>query len=118
MSDHTSKETFVTVAPSVLPFSPELSVLYDFDLGNDLYANLNFSRGLSMGMNLLSLGTSIGYNISQFGSKSGISHIDFSVSTELGLGGFTVSPGAGYVITPESSVNPNNEFYLGLSLSR
>ena len=118
MSDHTSKEAFVTVAPSILPFSPELSVFYDFDLGNDLYANLSFSRDLSMGMNLLSLGASIGYNNGQFGTKSGISHIDFSVSTELGLGGFTLSPRAVYVVAPEASVNPDNQFYVGLSLSR
>lgn len=118
MSDHTSQEAFVTVAPSTLPFGPELSLFYDFNLGKDLYANLSLSHALPIGMNLLSLGTSVGYNNGQFGTNSGISHVDFSVSTEFALGGITVSPRAVYVIAPESSVNPDNEFYFGIGVSR
>ncbi len=115
---HTSKEVFATLAPAGLPLSPELTVYYDFDLGDDLYASLGVGHSIPLNGHSLDLGVALGYNNGQFGAKSNISNIDFSVSTGLALGAVSISPRVVYVVVPESSVNTDNEFYFGVSISR
>jgi len=117
-ADNNTKEFFAGVAPSYLPFSPELTVYYDFDAGDNLYATLAVTRSLPLGIQSLDFGATLGYNNGQFNTKSGISHIDLSVSTSFPAGGFNLSPRAVFVLVTESSVNPDNEFFIGLSLSR
>ncbi len=117
MSDHTTQEIYASFSPASLPLSPELTLFYDFNLGDDLYAVLSTGYNLPLNGHSLDFGAAVGYNNGQFNTDAGISHLNFSVSSGFQIGSFSVVPGVSYVLVPEATVNNDNEFYISLSIS-
>jgi hypothetical protein len=70
------------------PLSPTLSVHYDFDAGEGVYATLGLSHALSKS---LSVATNLFYQSSYYG-MTGIPTTEFKVSTSFPMGGFTMAP--------------------------
>ena len=114
-AEQTSPEFYVQVAPH-LPFSPEVFLAYDANLGGDFYASVGVGQGFSMAGQAFSLGVAAGYNNGQFDATSGLSHLDVALSTEIVLGRVSFSPRAVYVRSFENTENRGNRVYFGVGL--
>jgi len=65
----------------------------------------------------VSLTADLTYNSGAFGSDSGFSHSTVGVSTNFEIGDFAIVPVLNYQFSFEDTVNPDDEFYGGVSLS-
>lgn len=108
-----SHEPYVGITFSKLVFTPAVTVYYDYDQGNGVYATLAGGYDFNLGSQPMSSGLTIGYNGGQWGATSGISDIVLALSTEFEMKCTTVSPSLGYAIIP----NGTNTFWFGLGVS-
>ncbi|MFC1557029.1 TorF family putative porin [candidate division KSB1 bacterium] len=116
--NHTTFELFFTASPSNLPVNTELTVYYDFNLGDDLYASIKLNDNVPLSGLSVGYSVGIGYNNGQFGSERGISDIVVAVDSAFLLKNLTIAPGFQCILTPEDSVNPDNEIVLSVSIGR
>lgn len=65
----------------------------------------------------ISLAADVTYNDGTFDSDSGISHATFGVSTSFEVGPLSITPSATYQWSFEDSVNDEDEFWSGISLT-
>jgi hypothetical protein len=117
--DHTTQEFYITAGLNNVPLKPALSLFYDVNNGDGLYASLGIGHGLKLSESLtLELAASLNYNGGQWIEESGFSHLDFSASLPLKLNNVSVSPFFGVTVIMLDEVNPgvDNEVYAGVSL--
>ncbi|MEA3493484.1 MAG: TorF family putative porin [Candidatus Margulisiibacteriota bacterium] len=95
-------------------FSPGLTIYYDHDQGDGVYASLSGGYDLAM----ISSSLAVGYNAGQWGAKSGSIDIALGLSSEISVGAATVTPSVNYVLVSDTSVNPNSsEFWFGIDIA-
>jgi len=118
--DHTTQELYVTAGLPNVMLNPTLSLYYDINNGDGLYALLGIGHGLKMSEAItLDLSASLGYNGGQWTDESGFSDLNFGVSIPLQLNKVSVSPFLRATIVLMDEVNPevDSEIYFGVSLA-
>ncbi len=118
-ADQKTNEGYVRVEASFLPWSPSLSLFYDWDEGRGLYVLLSGTKDFTVSGSIppLSASIGVGFNSKQWQDKTGISDVALSLSIALQLGRWSIIPSLNYVLVPLSTVNPEDEFWAGLLLS-
>jgi uncharacterized protein (TIGR02001 family) len=112
----TTPEVYAGITANSFPFSPCLTLYYDFNLGDGIYATLSLSRDFRIGTKILNTSFLVGY-IDQYkdiGVDPGFSDICLGVSTDFGYKSFTLTPSINYVIVPNDTVNDEDEFWVGV----
>jgi len=111
-------EVYAGVTLTSFPLSPNLTLYYDFNMGDGLYATFSLSRGFLVKEKLISATVLAGYTrqYQGIGVDPGISDICLGISTDLELKGLTLTPTVNYVIVPNETVNDENEIWVGLSV--
>jgi len=104
------------------PFTPSLYVYYDYDEGDDFYAELALAKDFTVRPDLiLNGGLTIGYNGGQYQTDSGISNVVLSLGTTFAAGDrWTLTPSVQYIFTDHhgaAPVNAENELVVGLALA-
>jgi len=124
-SNGSSTELYAGASWGNAPLAPSLTVYYDYkdtaDGGGDgWYAEVGLGKDFELASGpALSAGLTLGYNGGQWGAKSGFSNVALTLGTGCELkGGWSLSPAVTYIVTPEDTVNPDNEFVASLSFSK
>jgi hypothetical protein len=114
--DNTSQEVFVSVARADLPFSPTLSVYYDFNLGSGLYITLGGSHELKVNEKIsMEAGGLIAFNSRQYIERTGFSDINLYAKVPLTVGRLTLTPSFNVMIPLLDEVNEGTEIWFGFS---
>jgi len=120
----TTPEIYVGISDIFLPLSPAFTLYYDFNLGDGIYATLSFNpcfrlRGKTFEKVFRSI-IQIGYTTQyrKIKVESGFSDIHLGISTEFNFKSMILTPSINYVIVPNQSINDENEFWVGLMISR
>lgn len=97
-------------------FSPGLTIYYDHDQGDGVYASLSGGYDFAM----ISSSLAVGYTGGQWGATAGISDIVLALSSEFEVGKFTLTPSLNYAIIPAGTgINANSsEFWFGIDLAK
>jgi uncharacterized protein (TIGR02001 family) len=118
--DHTTQELYVSAGFDKLPLKPTLTLYYDINNGEGLYALLGIGHGIKVSDSVtLDLAASLGYNGGQWVEDPGFSDLNLVVSIPLQLNKLSISPFLGSSIILMDEVNPEveNEIYFGFSLA-
>jgi uncharacterized protein (TIGR02001 family) len=112
----TTPEAYAGITANALSLSPSLTLYYDFNLGDGIYATLSLGRDFKIGTKMLNASFLVGYmdQYKDIGVDPGISDICLGISTDFGYKNFILAPSVNYVIVPNDTVNDENEFWMGL----
>jgi uncharacterized protein (TIGR02001 family) len=115
----TSPEAYVGISTSSLPLMPCLTLYYDFNMGDGLYATLSLNQSLSIKSKVFCSSLVIGYTrqYQDFGVDPGFSDICLGISTDFGIKNTSLTPSINYVIVPNNTINDEDEFWVGLTIS-
>lgn len=113
--DHTTPEIYVAITPGVPYLAPTLTLYYDFNLGDDLYATFGIDQSVEAGGGSVGASAVLAYNNGQFGADSGLSHVELTVYGTISAGVVEIAPSVTFVGLFEDTVNPDNEFFFSLS---
>ncbi|MDW7759194.1 MAG: TorF family putative porin [Acidobacteriota bacterium] len=116
----TSREVFVEAGLPNVFARPSLTVFYDFDLGDGLYAELSGALDAPLSENVVpELSVALGYNGRQYQKeKSGLSHLSWTLALPLEAKGVTITPFCNLTFIFLRAVNPSkSEIFFGLSVS-
>jgi hypothetical protein len=114
--DNASQEIYATVARTDLPFSPQLSVYYDFNLGSGLYVTLGGSHEMKVNEKVVvEMGGLIGFNSRQYIDTTGFTDIDLFIKVPLAAGRLTLTPSLNVMIPLLDQVNEDVEVWFGFS---
>lgn len=115
----TTPEAYAGVTLSSLPLSPNLTVYYDFNLGDGVYATFSLSRDFQFERKAIHSSILVGYTeqYQDIGVDPGFSDICFGLSTDFGVRGLTLTPSLNYVVVPNETINDEDEFWMGLTVS-
>ena len=116
----TSREVFVEAGLPNVFARPALTVYYDFDLGDGLYAELSGGLDAPLSESIVpELSVALGYNGRQYQKeKSGLSHLSWALALPLEAGGATLTPFCNLTFIFLRTVNPSkSELFFGLSVS-
>ncbi|MGB2982147.1 MAG: TorF family putative porin [Candidatus Zixiibacteriota bacterium] len=111
-------EVYAGVTLTSFPLSPNLTLYYDFNMGDGIYTTLSVSREFRVKEKKVSSTVLAGYTRQYrgIGVDPGFSDICLGISTDLELKGLTLTPTINYVIVPNETVNDENEIWVGLSV--
>jgi uncharacterized protein (TIGR02001 family) len=113
----TTQEFFVTAGLPKVILEPSVSVYYDVTLGTGLYACLKIGHSLPLGETLgLNLNACLGYNSRQWIDASGWSDLTLGATLPIKVGALKIAPLVNYTFVFLKEINPENEFWFGLSL--
>jgi uncharacterized protein (TIGR02001 family) len=111
-------EVYAGVTLTSFPLSPNLTLYYDFNMGDGLYTTLSLSRGFPVkGQSVMS--TILAGYTRQYrgiGVDRGFSDICLGISTGFDWKGLTLAPSINYIIVPNETINDENEVWVGLSV--
>lgn len=112
-------EAYAGITANSLPLSPSLTLYYDFNLGDGVYATLSFTKDFRMGTRVLNTSFLVGYTdqYRDIEVDPGVSDICLGVSTDFDYRSITLTPSINYVIVPNETINDENEFWVGLTAS-
>ena len=115
----TSPEVYTGITAGSLPLSPSVTLYYDFNVGDGLYATLSLSRDVPVKSKTIHISVLAGYTrqYQDFDVDPGFSDICLGVSTDIPLGRINLSPSLNYVIVPNDTINHEDEFWAGLMIS-
>jgi len=114
-SDHTTPEIYASFSPGTPYLAPTLTLYYDFNLGDDLYATFGIDHSVEAGEGSVGASAVLAYNNGQFGANSGFSHIELGVNAAIPAGALEIAPSVTFIGVFEDTVNPDNEFFFSLS---
>ncbi|MCH7783607.1 hypothetical protein IID62_11140 [candidate division KSB1 bacterium] len=114
--DHATPEIYAAFTPGVPYLSPTLTLYYDFNLGDDLYATIGIDHTAEAGEGSVGASALLAYNNGQFGANSGFSHVELSVFAAIPAGAFEIAPSLTFFGLFEDTVNPDNEIYFSLNV--
>jgi len=114
IDDHTTQEVYAAFTPGVPYLSPTITLYYDFNLGDDLYATFGVDHSIGVGTGSIGSSTVLAYNNGQFGSDSGFSHVELSVFAAIAAGSVEIAPSVTFVGVFEDTVNKDNEIFLSV----
>ncbi len=111
-------EIYAGLTTCALPFSPGLTLYYDFNLGDGVYATLCLTHDFDLKYKTIHTCALIGYTrqYKAIGVDPGISDICLGVSTDVDVKGFVLTPSLNYVIVPNETINDEDEVWFGLSV--
>ncbi len=114
----TTPEAYAGVTACSFPLSPSVTLYYDFNLGDGIYATLSLCRDLRVKGRTVHLSFLAGYTRQYriIGVDPGFSDICLGLSTDFDVKGITLTPGFNYVIVPNETINDEDEIWLGLSV--
>jgi uncharacterized protein (TIGR02001 family) len=114
----TSPEVYAGITASSLPLTPSVTLYYDFNVGDGLYATLSLSRDVPVKSKTIHFSVLAGYTrqYQDFGVDPGFSDICLGVSTDISLKRVNLSPSLNYVIVPNDTINDEDEFWAGLMI--
>ena len=113
----TTQEVYLSASLSDTVFGPKLTVFYDFNQGDGVYALLEAEHSFPVGEKIgLDLWVSLGYNGGQYIRDSGFSDLVWGASVPVRLGGFSVAPFISGCVVFLDSINEENEFWYGISV--
>ena len=114
----TTPEAYVGMTACSFPLSPSLTLYYDFNLGDGVYATLSFGRDFQVKGSHIHSNILVGYTrqYRSIGVDPGFSDVCLGLSTDLSFQGVTVTPSISYAIVPNETINDENEFWVGLSI--
>jgi hypothetical protein len=113
----TTQELFISAGLPKTFLQPTVSVYYDVNMGSGLYASLKIGQTFSLSEKLpLNINASLGFNSRQWISTSGFSDLTIGAALPVRLGALTIAPLVNYTFVFLREVNPENEFWFGLSL--
>lgn len=114
--DHSTPEIYAAFSPGVPYLSPTLTLYYDFNLGDDLYATIGIDHSIDAVFGSVGTSTLLAYNNGQFGAESGLSHLEYSVFAAISAGPVEIAPSVTFVALFEDTVNPDNEFFFSMNV--
>lgn len=97
--------------PGRVPLS--LTVYYDYDEGDGIYAEVGTEVPVQMGDGEGALSLALGYNRHQWRSESGLSHVLVTLSREFSVGRVSLTPVLGFSAALDADFD--SESYFGLS---
>jgi uncharacterized protein (TIGR02001 family) len=111
-------EVYAGVTLMSFPLSPNLTLYYDFNMGDGLYTTFSLSRDFLIKEELISSTLLAGYTRQYrgIGVDPGFSDICLGISTNFDWKGLTLAPGINYVIVPNETINDENEIWVGLTV--
>jgi len=114
----TTPEVYAGVTLTSFPLSPNLTLYYDFNMGDGIYATLSVSPEFGVQGRTIRSSVLVGYTRQYRGLEvdPGFSDICLGISTDLVLKDLTLTPSTNYVIVPNESINDENEIWVGLSV--
>jgi len=114
----TTPEIYTGITACFVPFSPTLTVYYDFNLGDGIYSTFSLNRVFQVKSQTLCPSITVGYTnqYHKIGVERSWSDINFGLSSDFALKSITLSPSINYVIVPNHTINDENEFWVGLRL--
>jgi len=123
--DHTTQEIYIAAGLPTVFLAPEVSIYYDLNLGDGLYAQLAVGHSLEVDKKAsVDLSASLGYNAGQWlpeGVDTGFSDLNFGIAVPFKAGKFTITPSATYTIVLldaiEDLTGDDNHFRFGISVS-
>jgi hypothetical protein len=116
----TTHEVSVTLGLPEIPLAPELTVFYDLDDGDGLYAALAIAHAVPVHHTTLELSASLGYNGGQWlpdDADTGLSDLNLGVAVPFEWRGTTITPFATYTVVFLDEISEDNHLWYGLSLS-
>lgn len=118
--DHTTTEGYVGVSLPRVPLGPKLTLYYDFNLGDGLYAELSLLHSIKMDDTLnADLSATLGYNAGQWlpeDADTGFSDLTVGVAFPFKAGKVSLVPYANYTFVLLDAIGTKNHFWAGLSL--
>ncbi len=116
---NTTQELFLTLGLNGLPLAPQLSIFYDFNLGDGFYGQLEMVQNSALRPGLaLQYGARLGYNGGQYGISPGFSDITLITGLEIKGKSWTLVPFVHLALILNSEINPDKvELYGGLTVS-
>jgi len=114
----TSPEIFAGIQNSLLPLNPNVTIYYDFNLGDGIYIQVSGSKKfINVPGNDFNLDVSVGY-IEQY-RVEGISDVNIGFSKVIELKSVIVVPRIVFTTIPENDVNPDgSELWFGLAINK
>jgi len=111
-------EVYAGVTLTSLPLSPNLTLYYDFNMGDGLYATLSVGPEFGVLGRTIYSSLLVGYTrqYRKLDVDPGVSDICLGVSTDLESKHLTFTPSLNYVIVPNESINDENEIWVGLTV--
>lgn len=115
----TSPEVYAGITASSFPITPSVTLYYDFNVGDGLYATLSLTRDVPVKSKTIHISALVGYTrqYQDFGVDPGFSDIYLGLSTDFGVKDMTLTPSLNYVIVPNDTINDEDEFWAGLMIS-
>lgn len=116
--DNTTQEVYVSAGFNKIPLNPTISLYYDFNNGDGLYATLGLNQEIKISQNHnLDLSAILGYNDGQWIEKSGFSDLSITASLPFKYNKVKISPFVSTVFILMDEVNPNvdSEILYGVS---
>ena len=115
----TSPEAYAGITANSFPLIPCLTLYYDFNVGDGLYATLSLNQSIPVKNKVICSTFVIGYTrqYQDFDVDPGFSDICLGISTDFGIKSTTLTPSLNYVIVPNNTINHENEFWVGLKIS-
>jgi hypothetical protein len=114
----TTPEIYAGATLTSIPFSPNLTLYYDFNMGDGIYASLSVSPEFGLQGRTIRSSLLVGYTRQYRGLEvdPGFSDICLGISTDLELKDLTLTPSINYVIVPNETINDENEIWVGLTV--
>jgi uncharacterized protein (TIGR02001 family) len=119
--NNTSYELYLSASFPKLPLSPGVSVYYDFNLGDGLYASFSLAHSIKLAETITAdLSASLGYNDGQYLEDymdTGFSDFNVSMALPFKLGRASVTPFITYTIVLLDDIGKDNHLWFGVSLA-
>lgn len=119
--DYSTQEFYITAGLPNFILGPELSIYYDINKGDGLYAVISVRHPLNIaGKYSADLSASLGYNAGQWlpeGAATGFSDLNLGVAFPLKTGKVTVTPYATYTFVLLDAIGNENHFWFGVSIA-
>lgn len=114
----TTPEAYAGISARSFPFSPALTLYYDFNLGDGLYATLSLEHDLRLKGRMVHSSALLGYTnqYQDLGVDPDLSDICLGISTDFRLMLLTLTPSINYVFVPNKTINHEDEFWMGFSV--
>ncbi|MCP5054421.1 MAG: hypothetical protein GY940_45055 [bacterium] len=119
--DNTTHEFYFSAALPKAPFSPGVSVYYDFDNGDGFYARASLFHSIRLSPGITAdLSSSLGYNDGLWLDDevgAGFSDLNAGIAFPIKVGAIILIPSANYTIVLIDQISEENHFWAGVSIA-
>lgn len=119
LRNNTTQELYLTLGLRALALAPEISLFYDFNLGDGFYGQIEFAETVFLRESLsLEAGARLGYNGGQYGISPGFSDLTFFTALAFRGKVMTLTPFINLTWIFNHEINTDKvEVHGGLTLS-